>query len=77
MSGSDICECGDFRSHHLPASCATCKECTGFRFAHAAGPEDLAIYEAYHDVESVADVVLSYRPKSKQPKPKKRKKAKR
>jgi hypothetical protein len=56
MSGSDICECGDFRSHHLPASCMTCKECPGFRFAHAAGPEDLAIYEAYHDVAKVADV---------------------
>jgi len=31
----------------------------------------------YKALEQIADVVLSYRPKSKQPKPKKRKKAKR
>lgn len=71
--GSDICECGEFRSQHRP-KCSLC-ECVQFRFAHTATPEDLAIWEAYHDVERVADVVLNYRPKSKQPKPRKRKKA--
>jgi hypothetical protein len=56
--GSDICQCGDFRSQHtLPnggCSCDRCR-CGGFIFAHKASEHDRAIWDKYrsmpHDFE--------------------------
>jgi len=55
---------------------ANCKQCYLPRHKCICRPDTDADYEKAA-LEQIADVVLNYRPKSRQPKPKKRKKAKR
>lgn len=45
--GSDICECGDFRSQHRTGKCSCCG-CNRFRFAWPADANNRAIWEKYH-----------------------------
>lgn len=47
--GSDICECGDFRSQHSESKrlCANCG-CLAFRFFRTADDRDLGIWNKYH-----------------------------
>lgn len=50
-TGSDICECGDFRSEHFrpgrtPDTCFC--GCKKFRFSHAATTADMQIWNEYH-----------------------------
>lgn len=53
--GSDICWCGDYRSHHDERGCKVCRGstapwdgCVGFRFAHKADAADLATWRKYN-----------------------------
>jgi hypothetical protein len=47
--GSDICECGDFRSQHAKGPCSVCHcQCSEFRFSNRAVAEGLRIWNKYH-----------------------------
>lgn len=46
--GSDICQCGDFRSEHTDNKLCRVCPCGQFRFAHKASDEDLYVWNKYH-----------------------------
>jgi len=58
--GSDICECGDYRSQHDLNYCRACggskspyDGCTKFRLAHRANQEELEHWQKYHGLHVV------------------------
>jgi hypothetical protein len=79
------CQCGHSRGDHegmgpsrgrpVFSACGRCK-CNQWRPVRSS--QEIAKYksEPPYSLKQIADTVLAYRPKSRQPKPKKRKKAK-
>lgn len=60
--GSDICQCGDFRSQHENGSgrCRVCfgnnapyDRCGRFQFAHVASDGDRATWNQYHSARAM------------------------
>lgn len=58
--GSDICECGDFRSQHYRVgfhskeACAVCR-CNVFRFFAEASSKDMETWNEYHGPKMLAN----------------------